>query len=391
MINNKQNEALCRYAALQFPGSVYNYGTSAPTLHILQQKKDDLVRIQVCDINDYEANELYFVNKYGEDIGDLTELILCANCWDADSASAGSIDEYGYPFYTFNEVARGIEEEYKDTDIGAASSIESYLSCYGINDLDDYIVYTHSDEFEDMAFAFTHNALKKVEKSLDNHIFRETRTMAVCPEPFNRDEGDFRLLMNYIRENGEILLSRILTMYAENGEERFVMDKATIEKYIDEMPSSDFVCATTTYTEMATGRRLKMYVVANGTHETYGSSDYYRIKYTTHKIDGCKHYTYVWPFDCADPCDVLNSPRYRDGVFSGMDRMFMFCLYDDPISESSVLDNYRYKLHVKEPEGHSRYEDEVFSNKFKLHERVNELMEDGVPAMDIVVEKVDIG
>lgn len=87
-----------------------------------------------------------------------------------------------------------------------ADYVDMYSTASGYDTADDITVLLPSSSYETVGMAFTHQALKQYEKSIDNHLFRKHRCYAACGEGYGREAGDYYPIMNFIRDAGEQLL-----------------------------------------------------------------------------------------------------------------------------------------------------------------------------------------
>ena len=63
-----------------------------------------------------------------------------------------------------------------------ADYVDMYSTASGYDTADDITVLLPSSSYETVGMAFTHQALKQYEKSIDNHLFRKHRCYAACGE-----------------------------------------------------------------------------------------------------------------------------------------------------------------------------------------------------------------
>lgn len=107
-------------------------------------------------------------------------------------------------------------------DSMTAGTVEDLVETVLYDTADDITVLLPSSSYETVGMAFTHQALKQYEKSIDNHLFRKHRCYAACGEGYGREAGDYYPIMNFIRDAGE----QLLIQYLENFDVKVVNNPA---------------------------------------------------------------------------------------------------------------------------------------------------------------------
>lgn len=176
LVNDTSSYYLKQYAALQFPGSVDNFGTKTP-IHLLQQQEESEHSVslrEACD-SDYDLDGAQFLFE-GATYDSVTDLVKDNLCLD-DEESIQKYNEHPRfdPFIPYDELVdkknadrediRDIRDSHRlDT---MADYVDMYSTASGYDTADDITVLLPSSSYETMGMAFTHQALKQYEKSID--------------------------------------------------------------------------------------------------------------------------------------------------------------------------------------------------------------------------------
>lgn len=219
LVNETSSYYLKQYAALQFPGSVDNFGTKTP-IHLLQQQEESEHSVslrEACD-SDYDLDGAQFLFE-GETYDSVTDLVKENLGLDDEE----SIQEYNKhprfdPFIPYEELVdkkNADREDIRDIhDSHCLDTMADYVDMYstasGYDTADDITVLLPSSSYETVGMAFTHQALKQYEKSIDNHLFRKHRCYAACGEGYGREAGDYYPIMNFIVMQGNSCWFRTL-------------------------------------------------------------------------------------------------------------------------------------------------------------------------------------
>lgn len=209
---------LKRFAALQFEGSVDNFGTNMP-IHVLEQQlpKDDTMKLDDAVIEGQDFDYSKFYDERGNEYSSVSELVQTQLGLDDDD----SIREYNeenpdLPFIPYEKLREMDKKDIPELLLSVADEAD-YIDAYKeVTDIESWNVEVTpmSNNYETMGFAFTHQGLKEYEKSIDNHIFHFCRTYAYAGEQYNRREaGDFYPIMELLHSTGEQLLRHDLRRY----------------------------------------------------------------------------------------------------------------------------------------------------------------------------------
>ena len=149
LVNNTSSYYLKQYAALQFPGSVDNFGTKTP-IHLLQQQEESehSVSLRVACDSDYDLDGAQFLFE-GATYDSVTDLVKDNLCLDDEE----SIQEYNEhprfdPFIPYEELVdkknadrediRDIRDSHRlDT---MADYVDMYSTASGYDTADDITV-----------------------------------------------------------------------------------------------------------------------------------------------------------------------------------------------------------------------------------------------------------
>lgn len=169
LVNDTSSYYLKQYAALQFPGSVDNFGTKTP-IHLLQQQEESEHSAslrEACD-SDYDLDGAQFLFE-GTTYDSVTDLVKENLGLDDEE----SIQEYNKhprfdPFISYEELVdkkNADREDIRDIrDSHCLDTMADYVDMYstasGYDTADDITVLLPSSSYETVGMAFTHQALK---------------------------------------------------------------------------------------------------------------------------------------------------------------------------------------------------------------------------------------
>ena len=208
---------LKRFAALQFEGSVDNFGTNMP-IHVLEQQlpKEDTMKLDDAVIEGQEIDYSRFYDEKGNEYSSVSELVQTRLGLDDDDA----IQEYNkenpslpyIPYEKLRDMDKKDIPEMLSSVVDEADYVDAYkevthVASYHVE------VTPMSNNYEAMGFAFTHQGLKEYEKSIDNHIFYPCRCYAHAGEKYGREAGDFYPIMEFLHSAGEQLLREDIRRY----------------------------------------------------------------------------------------------------------------------------------------------------------------------------------
>ena len=208
---------LKRFAALQFEGSVDNFGTNMP-IHVLEQQlpKEDTMKLDDAVIEGQEIDYSRFYDEKGNEYSSVSELVQTRLGLDDDDA----IQEYnkenpGLPYIPYEKL-RDMDKKDIPEMLSSVVDEADYVDAYKeVTHVASYHVEVTpmSNNYEAMGFAFTHQGLKEYEKSIDNHIFYPCRCYAHAGEKYGREAGDFYPIMEFLHSAGEQLLREDIRRY----------------------------------------------------------------------------------------------------------------------------------------------------------------------------------
>lgn len=342
LVNDTSSYYLKQYAALQFPGSVDNFGTKTP-IHLLQQQEESEHSVslrEACD-SDYDLDGAQFLFE-GETYDSVTDLVK-ENLGLDDEESIQEYNEHPRfdPFIPYEELVdkknadrediRDIRDSHRlDT---MADYVDMYSTASGYDTADDITVLLPSSSYETVGMAFTHQALKQYEKSIDNHLFRKHRFYAACGEDYSCEVGDYYPIMNFIRDAGEQLLIQDL----ENFDVK-VMELASDDEVADfycEHPHELFRAAYIKVSEKDTIGKCysRLYVFCSGHEETFSDGSSFPVcdSHYVKAVKEGKEYKVPYPFDCNRFADELNKKSNEKERLTPAQRLFFWTEYKKPI------------------------------------------------------------
>ena len=342
LVNDTSSYYLKQYAALQFPGSVDNFGTKTP-IHLLQQQEESEHSVslrEACD-SDYDLDGAQFLFE-GATYDSVTDLVKDNLCLD-DEESIQKYNEHPRfdPFIPYDELVdkknadrediRDIRDSHRlDT---MADYVDMYSTASGYDTADDITVLLPSSSYETVGMAFTHQALKQYEKSIDNHLFRKHRCYAACGEDYSCEAGDYYPIMNFIRDAGEQLLIQDL----ENFDVK-VMELASDDEVADfycEHPHELFRAAYIKVSEKDTIGKCysRLYVFCSGHEETFSDGSSFPVcdSHYVMVVKEGKKYKVPYPFDCNRFADELNKKSNEKERLTPAQRLFFWTEYKNPI------------------------------------------------------------
>lgn len=272
----------------------------------------------------------------------MTDLVKDNLCLD-DEESIQKYNEHPRfdPFIPYDELVdkknadrediRDIRDSHRlDT---MADYVDMYSTASGYDTADDITVLLPSSSYETVGMAFTHQALKQYEKSIDNHLFRKHRCYAACGEGYGREAGDYYPIMNFIRDAGEQLLVQDL----ENFDVK-VMELASDDEVADfycEHPHELFRAAYIKVSEKDTIGKCysRLYVFCSGHEETFSDGSRFLVcdSHYVKAVKEGKEYKVPYPFDCNRFADELNKKSNEKERLTPAQRLFFWTEYKKPI------------------------------------------------------------
>lgn len=328
---------LKRFAALQFEGSVDNFGTNMP-IHVLEQQlpKDDTMKLDDAVIEGQDFDYSKFYDERGNEYSSVSELVQTQLGLDDDD----SIREYNeenpdLPFIPYEKLREMDKKDIPELLLSVADEAD-YIDAYKeVTDIESWNVEVTpmSNNYETMGFAFTHQGLKEYEKSIDNHIFHFCRTYAYAGEQYNRREaGDFYPIMEFLHSAGEQLLVDDLKRFDVK-----VMELATAEEVENlyrtvhnEPHQAAYIKVMDRKTDTVYSR---IYVFCAGQEEKCLNGDIY-LSNKRHYVlvkKGDDTYKVPYPFNCDKTVEALNKKSEKEETLTAAQRLFFWTEYKKTI------------------------------------------------------------
>lgn len=326
---------LKRFAALQFEGSVDNFGTNMP-IHVLEQQlpKEDTMKLDDAVIEGQEIDYSRFYDEKGNEYSSVSELVQTLLGLDDDD----SIQEYNkenpdlpyIPYEKLRDMDKKDVPEMLSSTVDEADYVDAYKE---VTDIASYNVEVvpMSNNYETMGFAFTHQGLKEYEKSIDNHIFYPCRCYAHAGEKFGREAGDFYPIMEFIHAYGEQLLVDDLKRFDVK-----VMELATaeeVENLYRTVPNEPHQAAYIKVMDRKTDTVYsRIYVFCAGQEEKCLNGDTY-LSNKQHYVlvkKGDDTYKVPYPFNCDKTVEALNKKSEKEETLTAAQRLFFWTEYKNP-------------------------------------------------------------
>lgn len=326
---------LKRFAALQFEGSVDNFGTNMP-IHVLEQQlpKEDTVKLDDAVIEGQDIDYSKFYDEKGNEYSSVSELVQTLLGLDDDD----SIQEYNkenpdlpyIPYEKLRDMDKKDVPEMLSSTVDEADYVDAYKE---VTDIASYNVEVvpMSNNYETMGFAFTHQGLKEYEKSIDNHIFYPCRCYAHAGEKFGREAGDFYPIMEFLHSAGEQLLVDDLKRFDVK-----VMELATaeeVENLYRTVPNEPYQAAYIKVMDRKTDTVYsRIYVFCAGQEEKCLNGDTY-LSNKQHYVlvkKGDDTYKVPYPFDCDKTVEALNKKPEKEETLTAAQRLFFWAEYKNP-------------------------------------------------------------
>ena len=325
---------LKRFAALQFEGSVDNFSTNMP-IHVLEQQlpKEDTMKLDDAIIEGQDIDYSKFYDEDGCSYSSVSELVEVQLGLDDDD----SIREYNeenpdLPYIPYEKLRKMDKKDIPELLLSVADEAD-YVDAY--NEVTDIAscnveVVPMSNNYETMGFAFTHQGLKEYEKSIDNHIFHFCRTYAYAGEQYNRREGDFYPIMEFLHSAGEQLLVDDLKRFDVK-----VMELATaeeVENLYRTVPNEPHQAAYIKVMDRKTNTVYsRIYVFCAGQEEKCLNGDTY-LSNKQHYVlvkKGDASYEVPYPFDCDKTVEALNRKNSKEKALTAAQRLFFWAEYKE--------------------------------------------------------------
>lgn len=322
---------LKRFAALQFEGSVDNFGTNMP-IHVLEQQlpKEDTVKLDDAVIEGQDIDYSKFYDEKGNEYSSVSELVQTLLGLDDDD----SIQEYNkenpdlpyIPYEKLRDMDKKDVPEMLSSTVDEADYVDAYKE---VTDIASYNVEVvpMSNNYETMGFAFTHQGLKEYEKSIDNHIFYPCRCCAHAGEKFGREAGDFYPIMEFLHSAGEQLLREDIRRY--DIKPAVIRTEEEMHEFYRTQPDEMILAALVEVDDKVTGKRYCSIRVWCSGHEvkTRSTGSYYVLNkhyLTVNKDDMVA--TYPYPFSCDDGANTLLKATDTN-ILTPVERLFLWTEY----------------------------------------------------------------
>ena len=325
---------LKRFAALQFEGSVDNFGTNMP-IHVLEQQlpKEDTMKLDDAVIEGQEIDYSRFYDEKGNEYSSVSELVQTRLGLDDDDA----IQEYNkenpslpyIPYEKLRDMDKKDIPEMLSSVVDEADYVDAYkevthVASYHVE------VTPMSNNYEAMGFAFTHQGLKEYEKPIDNHIFYPCRCYAHAGEKYGREAGDFYPIMEFLHSAGEQLLREDIRRY--DIKPAVIRTEEEMHEFYRTQPDEMILAALVEVDDKATGKRYCSIRVWCSGHEvrTRSTGSYYVLNkhyLTVNKDDMVA--TYSYPFSCDDGANTLLKATDTN-ILTPVERLFLWTEYKNP-------------------------------------------------------------
>lgn len=320
-LTKAQKFYLCRMAALQFPGSVYNYSTKHP-IHFLEERANVLLPL---DMQDYTPEEMVLIEyRDGNFLSCHSVDELVAEYLGIDSDDQKEVDEYNKNAEEDGDVQFIPSEKALEDNIipgydGCIFEIEDYLKAYGL--LPECVrMYSLPYAWEVKAISFTHKGAEEMKEQLANHLFYPTRFYAATT-----CDGDFPALMGVLQMCANACLEE-----ASAGVNWITKTSLTPEEVVrrfENNPNEEFLAADYMIT-MPAGTKLNGKAISTAELQVKTAGKMHRFGDTVIPIAKSQviltcdagAFTCPYPFECDKTLEALQE---KDNVM----RLFNFAYY----------------------------------------------------------------
>lgn len=324
---------LKQFAALQFDGSVDNFGTNMP-IHVLEQQvpKDDSMKLDDAINEGADIDYSKFYDEDGCSYSSVSEFVEVQLGLDDDN----SIREYNeenpdlpyIPYEKLREMDKKDIPEKLLSVVNEADYVDAYKEVTDIASC-NVEVTPMSNNYETMGFAFTHQELEYYQKSIDNHIFYFCRTYAHAGEQYSRREGDFYPIMEFLHSAGEQLLREDIKRYDIYSD---IRTEEEMHEFYRTQPDEMILAAYVEVNDKVSGKRYCSIRVWCAGHEvkTGTAGSYYVLNkhyLTVNKNDMVA--TFPYPFSCDDGVNALLKTKDTD-ILTPVERLFLWTEYKNP-------------------------------------------------------------
>lgn len=320
-LTKKQKFYLCRMAALQFPGSVYNYSTKHP-IHFLEQRADVLLPL---DITDYTPEEMVLIEyDDGNFLSRHSVDELVAEYLGIDSDDQKEVDEYNKEAEKNGEILFIPSEKALDDNIipgydACIFEIEDYLKAYGLRP-ECVRMYSLPYAWEVEALSFTHKGAEEMQKELANHLFRPIRYYAATT-----CDGDFPALMGVLQMCANACLEEASA--GVNWTTKTSLTPEEVVSRFENTPNEEFLAADYMVT-LSAGTKLNGKEISTAELQVKTAGEMHRFGDTVIPIAKSQviltcdagTFTCPYPFECDKTLEALQE---KDNVM----RLFNFAYY----------------------------------------------------------------
>lgn len=320
---------LKQFAALQFEGSIDNFGTNMP-IHVLEQQVPSSFSIPLSDAVDDGADldgaEYYVKDSSFSSVSDLVMSYL--NLYNENDITKYN-SSHCRPFIPFEKLSDCDELprflEYVDNE---RDYIDAYTEDTNVHS-QIVSVAPMTSSFEPMGYAFTHQELEYYQKSIDNHIFHFCRTYAHAGEQYSRRVGDFYPIMEFLHSAGEQLLREDIKRYDIYSD---IRTEEEMHEFYRTQPDEMVLAAYVEVNDKVSGKRYCSIRVWCAGHEvkTGTTGSYYVLNkhyLTVNKNDMVA--TFPYPFSCDDGINSLLKTKDTD-ILTPVERLFLWTEYKNP-------------------------------------------------------------
>lgn len=325
---------LKQFAALQFEGSVDNFGTNMP-IHVLEQQlpKDDSMKLDDAVIEGQDIDYSKFYDEKGNEYSSVSELVQTRlNLDDDDAIQEHNEDNPNLPFMPYEKLR---EMDKKDRPemllsvVDEADYVDAYKELTHVASCHVEVV-PMSNNYETMGFAFTHQGLKEYEKSIDNHIFYPCYYHAQAGERFDREAGDFHPIMEFLHSAGEQLLREDIRRY--DIKPTVIRTEEEMHEFYRTQPNEMILAALVEVDDKVSGKRycsIRVWCSGHGVKNRSTGSYYVLNKHylTVNKDDMVA--TYPYPFSRDDGANTLLEGKDTD-ILTPVERLFLWTEYKNP-------------------------------------------------------------
>lgn len=329
-------------AALQFPGSIDNFGREN-SLHILEEQLYSNAYVPLGNaINQgKDLTDAKFFDQNENSHKSISDVVLSLLCIEEDDVDDYNEENPDLPFVRYEDIFDKQRDEVLPERLNNVGNEGEYVNAYepvtGVSSF-GIDVCLMSDNYKTLGFAFTHQALKRYEDSIDYHSGDSIRHEVCGGEEYRRSGedfvGDFDLLTRFLFDAGEQLLAADLQHYKVN--QLSIVSNETVLEHYKNCPHKPIEVGCFKVVDRDTDTVYSyMFVYCSGHIEkswngtTHAVCDEHYV--TVKKDDG--DYTLPYPFAKDVTIDALRTTSSNDGErLSPAERLFCWTEYRSNIS-----------------------------------------------------------